>query len=1013
MLLDSARLMTGERRQITVLMCDVMGSTALSQQLDPEDLHEMLSEFQAVCQEAAERNGGYISQFLGDGVQIYFGFPRAREDDARRAVECGLDILEAMELPGSAAARATGARLRIRAGADTGRVVVSPLGTGARREHVAMGDAPNIAARVQAAAQPGTLWVTDATWRIVHRHFLGESRGEHELKGVTNSVGLWSVKRSTQSDAGTTRVNLRTPYVGRGREHALLEAQWDMARAGSARYVIVRGEPGIGKSRLVAEFRRQSATADAVALVAACTPNAQNSAFLPVIELLLERLALDRALPAHERLDSLEARLAELDVTAPDAPPLMAALLSIPGSDRYAAIEMSPARQRARTMEILVSIIRGLASKKPTILIVEDLHWADPSTIDFLRLLAASVSDAPLLGLFTARLDFQEAGMGEEAVQVIEVPRLDASEVETIVRSVASGKRVPGQVLHEIEQRCDGVPLFVEEMARSVIEDGVIEEHEQTWELSGHFRSGLIPASIDASLMARIDRLGSAGATAQLGATIGREFSHSLIQLVSDRSPQELAGDLERIVDSGLVWKSESSGSAQYVFKHALVRDAAYESLLRRTRQAHHARIAQVLRERFQDIVVERPELVAHHLTGSGNDEEAIEFWRMAGQRSLASTAMREAAAHFQRAIESVARLPKEPRWLERELDLQNEIAPVLMTVYGWGASDVRLACERAREIATRLSRFDKIYPAAWGLWTYHFLRGEMDEAATAASAARAMAEASAVPMIQITGRHATAYTHLYRGEFEEAVVEAEAGLALFDFEQELRLAATFQLSSTVAVRTARATALWMLGRVQEAREERDRMVRLGRELGHTPSRAAAMAFELHSGLCFGWQDLDVDEQLRVADELCALCEDEGFALWHSVAMVYRGAALVVKGRFAQGRSQIEDGFAEFIGTGARLTLVPMYAMCARSFLLMNDHEQAWKLVEAAQAEADSRNERMWEPEIDRTRAAIQFRRGDPAGAEASLQRALEKARRQKARSLETWIERDMKEIVV
>lgn len=1013
MLLDFAQRVDGERRQITVLMCDVVGSTALSQTLDPEDLHELLADFQRVCQEAAERSGGYISQFLGDGVQIYFGFPRAHEDDARRAVTCGLDILQGMEQLNHAAARPPGARLQIRAGADTGRVVVSPVGTGARRENVAMGDAPNIASRVQAAAEPDTLWVTEATWRIAHEHFHGEPRGEHELKGVATAVRLWRVTQAGGLESGLGRVDMRTPYVGRGREHALLASHWAAAQAGSARFVTLRGEPGIGKSRLVAEFTRQFADDDIVVLAASCTPYAQNSAFLPVTNLLVHRLGLDRALAADERLDCLEARLAELGVDAPDAPPLMAALLSIPSGERYPALEISPVRQRVRTLAILVDVLHALASRSPTILIAEDLHWADPSTIEFLRLFVSSVRELPLLGLFTARPEFQPAWPSGDATPLIDVSRLDDDEVESVVRNVAHGKRVPGEVLREIAQRCDGVPLFVEEMVRSVIEGRVVEEHELSWELTSPFRSGLIPASIDASLMARIDRLGDARATAQLGATIGREFSHSLIQLMSGRDEQALCEDLERIIDAGLVWKTGSGASALYVFKHALVRDAAYESLLRRTRQACHARIAAVLQEHFPDIVAEQPELIAHHVSAAGNDEQAVEFWRKAGQRALARTAMREAAAHFQRAIGSVSRMPEESRWLECELDLQNEIAPVLMTVQGWGANDVRHACERARELATRLSRFDKIYPPVWGLWTYYFLRGEMDEAATTAKAVLAMAEATAAPMIRITGRHATAYTHLYRGEFEQAVQEADAGLALFDLEQERQLAATFQLSSSVAVRTARATALWMLGQVDEAREERERMVRLGRELGHTPSRAAALAFQLHSGLCFGWHDMEVAEQLQVADELCTLSKDEGFVLWHAVALTYRGAALAVQGHEAQARSQIEHGLEEFMGTGSRLTLVPMNAMCAKAFMLMHDDERAWQLLDAAQVEANARNERMWEPEIDRLRAAIQFRRGDAAGAEASLRNAMAKARRQKARSLEEWVERDLRDILV
>lgn len=1002
---------SGERRQLTVLMCDLVGSTALSQALDPEDLRDLLADYQQVCAEAVRRHDGHIAQYLGDGVLIYFGFPHAHEDDARRAVRCGLDILSAMDELNRGAARGT--RLQVRAGAHTGRVVVGAVGSGARQENLAQGDTPNIAARVQATADPDSLVVSDATWRIVHGYFRAEPHGERELKGVAHPVRLWRVTGTSGAESRLEGGAELTAYVGRERERAALESLWAEVNAGATRFVTLRGEAGIGKSRLVEEFRRRVAGLDVDVLDLRCTPYAQNSAFLPVTELIARRLGLDRALGAEARLERIESRLAELGIVAADAPPLMAELLSIPAGERYPALELSPVRRRARTLDTLIALIEALATRRAVILVAEDLHWADPSTLEFLQQLVASAARLPLFGLFTGRPEFEPAWALGGAASLIDVSRLGNAEVEAVVRSVAHGKSVPSEVVREIAQRCDGVPLFVEEVARAVFEAGMLEEHEDAWELTGPLRTGLIPASIDASLMARIDRLGEARATAQLAATIGREFPYVLLKAVSERDETALASDLQHIIDSVLVWKSGDNERALYVFKHALVRDAAYESLLRRTRQRYHERLAAVLQERFPELAAEQPELIAHHLTGAGQDEQAIAFWEAAGQRALARTAMHEAAAHLKRAIDCVTRLPEEPRWLDRELDLQNAIAPVLMTVHGWGAKHVRDACERARELATRLSRFDKIYPAVWGLWTYYFLRGEMDEAAVTAKSALQMADASGVPMIRITGRHATAYTHLYRGEFEQALAEADAGLAFFEIEQERVLAATFQLSSSVALRTARATALWMLGQPEEAELERARMIRLGRELGHTPSRAAALAFQLHSGLCVGWHALEVDEQARVADELRRLSKDEGFFLWHAVALAYGGAAAAVQGDAAQARALMRDGLAQFVQTGARLTLVPMNVICAQACALLGDDAEAARLLDAAQTEADTRGERMWEPEIDRVRAVLLLRRGDTAAAEAALRRALAKARAQKARALEARAASDLHQLLV
>ncbi len=992
---------TGERRQLTVLMCDVVGSTALSQSLDPEDLRDLLEDYQRVCAEAVRRHDGHIAQYLGDGVLIYFGYPLAHEDDARRAVRCGLDILGAMAGLTSAAVKRTGAKLAIRTGIHTGRVVVGAVGTGARMQSLAQGETPNIAARVQASADPGTLVVSDATWRIVKGYFRGEPHDGRELKGVARPTRLWRVIGTTGAESRLESAIELTGYVGRDLERRALGEAWNAVKSGSSRFVTLRGEAGIGKSRLVQEFTRGIASADVDILTMRCTPYSQNSAFLPITELIERRLRLDRSLDVQERLERLDARLVELGITAPDAAPLLAALLSLPADERYPPFVISPIRRRSRTLDVLVAALQALASSRPTILVAEDLHWSDPSTLELLQLMVNSAPTLPLLGLFTGRPEFQPSWSAATAAVSIDLSRLDDSEVEAVVRGVAHGKPLPGEVMREIALRCDGVPLFAEEGAHAVLESGVLEERDDAWELTGPLPTGLVPASVDASLMARIDRLGDARATAQLAATIGREFSYALLRAVSDRDEVALGDDLQRIVGAGLAWQTSTGDDETFVFKHVLVQVAAYESLLRSKRQRYHDRIARVLQEQFPQLATEQPELIAQHLTGAGQFEQAIGFWEAAGHRAIARTAMHEAAAHLRHAIDAVARLPEDPRWLERELDLQNDIAPVLMTVHGWGATHVRQACERARDLAIRLGRYDKIYPAAWGLWTYYFLRGEMAEAAVTARSAHEMAEASGIPMIQVTGRHATAYTHLYRGEFEEALREADAGLALFDLEQERTLAATFQLSSSVALRTARATALWMLGRLDEAGRERQRMVRLARELDHVPSLAAGLAFQLHCTLCAGWHERDVDELIAVADELRTLCRDEGFFLWYAVAVTYRGAAAAITGDTALACTLMRDGLAEFVQTGARLTLVPMNMMCAEARMLLGEDVEPSRLLDDAQAEADARDERMWEPEIDRVRGALLLKRGDRVAAEYSVRQALAKARGQNAASLE------------
>lgn len=985
-----------ERRQITVLDLDVVGSTALSQTLDPEDLHELLADLQRVCQEAAERYDGYISQFLGDGVQIYFGFPRAHEDDAHRAVNCGLDILLGLDQLNHAVARSSVARLQIRAGADTGRVVVSPVGTGARRENVALGDAPNIAARVQSLAQPDTLWISEATWRMVQGHFHGESQGVHQLKGVAAPVALWRVTR-LGVDIGLEPVDLLTLYVGRGREHALLAGQWTAARASTGRVVILRGEPGIGKTRLVAEFRRQVATEDTAVFATRCTQFARNSAFLPIVDLLQRLLGLDGVSEPSARLDRIEEQLEQLGIVAAEAAPLVAALLSIPSTERYAPLDLTPTRRRTRTIEVLVAMVEAIASNKPTILIVEDLHWADASTLDVLEVLVGRADRLQLLCLFTARPEFEVKWPNESAFVQVDLARLDDAEVEALVRNVANGKPVPGDVIREIIQRCDGVPLFVEEMARAVLEGGALQENEFAWALTGPLPADLIPASVDASLMARIDRLGDARATAQLAATIGREFSHAQLRAVSERNESELLEDLQRILASGLAWKDPVRSPTTFVFKHVLVQVAAYESLLRSTRQRFHERIARVLLSDFNGEVALRPETVARHLSGAGHHAEASDYWLAAGQSALTRMAIPEAHGHFSRALEGLAKLPTADDVLEKELDLQIAIAPTLMTLYGWAAPTVAQACERARALCLHLERPEKLYSPVWGLWTNLFVGGQLDRAMTVANEALAMALASGVPMLEVTGRHAVAYTHYYRGEWAESIAHSEAGIALYSLEQERVLTTTFQISSTVNMVAGLASSLWMTGHQDRGLEELDRMIAMARDIAHPSALSNALGVACYM-LTFHH---DAPRMLKHAQEVKSFARVEGWELWYAVGVMSSGWARLRLGNREDGLRELFEGVALFRATRSELMGPTVAVIHAEGLRAAGRDAEALDMLAATAESAQLGHVGVLLPDVYRLIGEIHMQANALDKAEAAFLRALETARAQQALSLE------------
>ncbi|HUN98261.1 MAG TPA: adenylate/guanylate cyclase domain-containing protein, partial [Bradyrhizobium sp.] len=601
-----------ERRRLCVLFCDLVGSTPLSLRLDAEDLRNVMGSYQRVCETVVFRHDGFVANYRGDGVEVYFGYPLAHEDDATRAVLCALEMLEAVRQ----LAYATKVDLQVRIGIDSGRVVVGTLGSIGRFERVAIGETPNIAARVQAEAAPGQVVVSDSLRRLLRGSFVIEPMGARQLKGVERPVELFRVIASGGQAAGPSAKG--TVFIGRANELNALETMWSNIKLGAARFIILRGEPGIGKSRLVEEFRCQVAGPDIDVLEMRCTPYSQHSAFLPVTELVARRIGIDRSLDTDAQLDRIDKRLTDLGISAPDAAPLMAALLSIPTGERYPPLMITPIRRRLRTLEILVSALETISLRHRTILIVEDLHWADPSTLELLQLIMSSAPRISLLGILTARPEFQPtwpnaplSSAATNGISVIDLPRLNKTEVEAIVFGVAHGKSMPGEVIRELTQRCEGVPLFVEEVTRTVMESGIIEEREFSWELTGPLPATLIPASVDALLMARIDRLGDARVTAQLAATIGREFAYPLLRAVSERSEKALRDDLRCIVDAGLAWQTSKGNTKTYVFKHVLVQAAAYESLLRTTRQRHHDAIARALLSDFKIDVEHQPEVIA------------------------------------------------------------------------------------------------------------------------------------------------------------------------------------------------------------------------------------------------------------------------------------------------------------------------------------------------------------------------------------------------------------------
>jgi predicted ATPase/class 3 adenylate cyclase len=1016
----------GERRPITVLFCDLVDSTALSQRLDPEDFREVQNALRHLSSEVAASHNSHVAQYLGDGVVLYFGYPRAQEDDAERGVRCGLELARRVAaLPATIHLDLT---LSVRIGIHTSHAALGPVSPDDDKRWTAYGDATNIAARLQAQAEAGGVVVSDVTWNLVPGLFTGHSLGALSLKGVSQPMIAWCVEgEPTGAREQMETLRRLSPLVGREREREILEEAWQAATSGDTQSVLIRAEPGMGKSRLARFWRDRVQTSGAKLLWTKATPNtrawsldradtvgsleAGNQPFHPIIVLFEQMFGLKRVSSDDDRLARLEGALRELGMDAPHTVPFLAPLFGIPTVGQYALPDISPTRRRNRSLEVITSVIGTLSSGGPTLLIFEDLHWADASTMELMDYVVATLSGLPLLALFTTRPELDVTWGKGTRLRTMDLEKLTRAECEAIARSVARGKALPGDVLRQILTRSDGVPLFVEELTRSALESGVLEERSASWEVVRPPSKELIPVAVHASLAARIDRLGPARATAQLAATIGREFSLALLAAVSDRGEARLRQDLQRLKEAGLAWESGEAGPDVFVFKHALVRDAAYESLLRTTRQTYHGRIAAALRGSLSELATGRSDLIASHLANAGSHEEAVGFWEAAGHEALRRTANLEAAGHFRRAIDCLTTLPTTTNRKARELELQNLIAPVLMSVYGWASTEVEQACQRGRLLAEELGRHDRLYGPLWGLWSVYFLRGELSQALTAAQAVQRMADVSGLPLLQITGRHATSYTRLFRGELEQALEEADAGLALFDFAQERALADAFQLSSTVCLRQSKALALWMLGRLTEADEEAERMLQLARDLDHRSSLAGGLAFALHGG---GARYSFTREMVRlgeIADELSRLSQDEGFFMWYAVAEVYRGLIGATLGQ-EDARNRMMEGLELFVQTRTRVTLVMMNVLVAETLHHAGRDEDALSLLDQAEQEMSQREERLYGPEIWRVRGRLFASQGDFTRAEASYRRALEFAASQKARSLELRATLDLYELL-
>lgn len=984
---DEAAKDTAERRQVTVMFSDLVGSTSLSARMDPEDLREIVSAYQTSVADAVRRFGGFVAKYMGDGVLVYFGYPEAHEDDAERAVRAALEAIAAV------GALKMSVRLQTRIGIATGLVVVGDLiGSGEAQERGIVGETPNVAARLQGVAEPDGVVVAESTRKLLGNLFELNDLGPQELKGIPGCIRAWAALRPSivEGRFEALHTGRLTELVGRQEELDLLFRRWSTAKTGEGQVVLLSGEAGIGKSRLTAAFLESLANEPHTRLRYFCSPQHTDSALYPIIGQMERATGLTHDEKLQTRLDKLDAVLAQTSTSTQDAA-LFAEMLSLPNDGRYPALELTPQQRRQKTLEALVSQLQALTRQNPVLMIFEDAHWTDPTSLEVLGRMVDQISSLRVLLIVTFRPELAPPWIGQPHVTPLTINRLVRKESEALIDGVIGNKVLPANIRQDIIERTDGIPLFVEEMTKAVLESGAERTITAVWstELA-------VPATLHASLMARLDRLGStAKEIAQIGAVIGREFSYQLLSAVAQRTGEELQATLRALTEAGLILCRGSLPEATFVFNHALVRDAAYNTLLRDPRQNLHLRVARKLESEFADVPTVQPELLAHHYAAGGSRDKAIRYWREAGERAVRRAANREAIENLRRALSLIGKQEETAERWRAELDILSLLCPALMGVYGWSGEEVGHAVERAAEIARRLESSAELAPSVANLWHFNVARGRLDHADEISSDLRRIADELHDPEITLQVHHATWPTRWLRGHFLDASREIDAGMALYD-EHRHRHHRYVYLGHDPAVCALAigATVRWALGYPEQAMRFQEQATALARRLGHIPSLAQALSLscELRKEL------RDASTLTDTATELLALSEKHALPQFRATALMFLGWGQAN----AAGITLLEQELVGWKQMGLKVYLTRNMCLLAESCLLTGSWTEGVEVITEALAIASQTKEQWYAAPLHQLRAELLLRvHGVVEAAETELQVAVRVARQQAAKGWE------------
>jgi predicted ATPase/class 3 adenylate cyclase len=994
-----------ERRHLTVLFCDLVGSTGLATELDPEELSGVIRRFHDTCAAVIKHFGGYIGRFMGDGLLVYFGYPRAHEDDAERAVRAGLDIVAKVRqllLP-------SGEPLQVRVGIATGLVVVGEtIGEGSAQEQAVFGESPNLAAHLQQVAAPNSVLVAASTHRLLGGLFVCADLGRVEVKGKSKPVAAWRVVGEcvAESRFEAIRPKRLTRFVGRQEQLGRLLNFWEQAKRGAGQVALLCGEPGIGKSRMSNTFLDSVAKEPHIKIRYHCSPHHINSPFFPIINQLERAARFEREDSADTRLDKLEAVLSQAgDASLADAP-LYAALLSIPSDSRYPPLNLTPQRQKELTITALTRQLLGLVRSQQVLFLIEDVHWVDATTLETITRTIPLIRMAPVFLLITFRPEFMPPWLDHSHVTMLRLNRLPREQVGAMVIDMTDGMELPPEVYDQIIRKTDGVPLFVEELTKTVLESGQLHVAGDRYIATRPLRSFAIPETLHDSLIARLDRLASIKEIAQIGAVLGREFSYRLLSAVAPTAGAPLEAALAQLGAAELIFARGEPPHSTYVFKHALVQEAAYASMLHSKRLRLHGQIADALKEHFSEIVESHPELMAHHLAEAGLPERAIRYLKKAGERAILRSANVEAISHLKRALELFQSLFDHQAGAHKALELVVLLSQAMIAGRGYAAAETKEILLQAKALIDESTDPVQKFSILYGIWACHYVGGEVVLQRDAASDFVREAERHGDIAAICLAHRTLGTTYVTMGEFVAGRRHLERAWALYDPQEHARFRYQYGQDIGATALCYLSWALWHLGYFDQASEVAAQAARHADEVSHPHTQVYT--------ICHARGMLDIfrrrpEEMRSYAGLVVSLCDEHGFPFWAAGGRILNGWAVTCQGETELGIELLRDGLAAWRKTGARLWLPIFLALEAEAHAKADRSDTALQLIAEAALISEETGERWAIAEVLRIKAGLLLATGRPTEeVEALLVNSLQIARHQQARSWELRIACDL-----